>query len=76
MGIGGWEILVILVVVLVVFGPRRIPEMARSLGKGMAQIRRVTTEFQRELNLEVDLLDDKEKGERKDSSRPEISSKD
>lgn len=54
MGIGGWEILVILFVVLLVFGPKRIPEVSRGLGKGMREIRRVTTEFQRELNLEGD----------------------
>jgi sec-independent protein translocase protein TatA len=51
MGVGGWEILVILAVVLVVFGPKRIPEVSRGIGKGMREIRRVGAEFQRELNL-------------------------
>ncbi len=53
MGVGGWEVLVILFVVLLVFGPKRIPEVSRGLGKGMRELRRVTTEFQRELNLEA-----------------------
>jgi sec-independent protein translocase protein TatA len=50
-GIGGPEILVIFLVVLLVFGPRKIPEVARGLGKGLREIRRLTTEFQREINL-------------------------
>jgi TatA/E family protein of Tat protein translocase len=50
-GIGGWEVLVILFVVLLVFGPKRIPEVARGLGKGMRELRRISTDFQREINL-------------------------
>jgi sec-independent protein translocase protein TatA len=33
--IGPWEIAILLVIVLLVFGPKRLPEMGRSLGKGM-----------------------------------------
>ena len=51
MGIGGWEIMVIFFVVLLVFGPKRIPEVARGLGKGMRELRRISTDFQREMNL-------------------------
>jgi TatA/E family protein of Tat protein translocase len=55
-GIGGWEVMVIFFVVLLVFGPKRIPEVARGLGKGMRELRRISTDFQREINLaEVDL---------------------
>jgi TatA/E family protein of Tat protein translocase len=50
-GIGGWEIMVIFFVVLLVFGPKRIPEVARGLGKGMRELRRISTDFQREMNL-------------------------
>ncbi|HEV8602489.1 MAG TPA: twin-arginine translocase TatA/TatE family subunit [Gaiellaceae bacterium] len=34
-----WEILILLLVVLLIFGPRRLPEMGRSLGKGMREFR-------------------------------------
>ena len=51
MGIGGWELMVIFFVVLLVFGPKRIPEVARGLGKGMRELRRISTDFQREINL-------------------------
>jgi len=37
--IGPWEILILLVVVLLVFGPKRLPEMGRSLGKGMREFK-------------------------------------
>jgi sec-independent protein translocase protein TatA len=33
--VGPWEILILLLVVLLVFGPKRLPEMGRSLGQGM-----------------------------------------
>jgi len=50
-GIGAPELLVVLLVVLLVFGPTKIPEVARGLGKGLREFRRLSTEFQREINL-------------------------
>ncbi len=38
-GIGLTEILIVLVVALLVFGPKRLPEMGRSLGKGMREFK-------------------------------------
>jgi sec-independent protein translocase protein TatA len=38
-GIGVWELLVLLLVLLLVFGPKRLPEMGRSLGKGMREFK-------------------------------------
>lgn len=37
--LGVWEILLILLVVLIVFGPKRLPEMGRSLGRGMREFK-------------------------------------
>lgn len=48
--VGGGELLLILMAVLLLFGPSKLPELARSFGKGMAQFRRAQTEFQRNLN--------------------------
>ena len=53
-GIGMPELLVILVVALIVLGPKRLPEIARSLGKGMAEFRRASTEFQRTLSASME----------------------
>ena len=38
-GIGVWELLILLLVLLLVFGPKRLPEMGRSLGKGMREFK-------------------------------------
>lgn len=59
-GIGGTELLVILVIALVVLGPKSVPQIARTLGKAMGEFRRVSTEFQRTLNTEIE-LDEHEK---------------
>jgi Tat protein translocase TatB subunit len=48
-GIGMPELAVILVVGLIVLGPKRLPEVARALGKGLAEFRRVTGEVNKEL---------------------------
>ncbi len=44
-GLGFWEVLVILVVALLVFGPQKLPELARSLGRGLAEFRRTSSEL-------------------------------
>ena len=38
-GIGIWEVLILLLVLLLVFGPKRLPEMGRQLGKGMREFK-------------------------------------
>lgn len=52
-GIGSTELLLILVVALVVLGPKSLAGFARTLGKFMGEFRKVSTEFQRTLNLET-----------------------
>ena len=49
-GIGMPELAVIIVVALVVLGPKRLPEVARSLGKGLAEFRRLTGDVNKELD--------------------------
>lgn len=54
MGSLGWpEIIIIFVVALVVFGPRKLPELGRSLGKGLAEFKRATNELKRTWEEEV-----------------------
>ena len=38
-GISVWELLILLLVILLVFGPKRLPEMGRQLGKGMREFK-------------------------------------
>ncbi|HEU4343806.1 MAG TPA: Sec-independent protein translocase protein TatB [Candidatus Binatia bacterium] len=49
-GIGMPELLLILAVALVVLGPKKLPELARALGKGMAEFRRATDELKDEFH--------------------------
>ena len=48
-GIGVPELLVILVVALIVLGPKRLPDVAKALGKGLAEFRRATSDLTDEL---------------------------
>src|SRR3989304_5413270 len=43
-GIGFQEMLIILVVVLIFFGPKRLPDLAKSLGKGIAEFKKASEE--------------------------------
>lgn len=60
-GLGTSEILVILLVALLVLGPQKLPGLARTLGKTLGEFRRVSTEFQRTLNAEVEMAEQQKK---------------
>jgi len=47
--IGGSEIFIIIVIVVMLFGADRIPEIARGLGKGMQQLKNATNEVKKEI---------------------------
>jgi TatA/E family protein of Tat protein translocase len=51
--IGGPELVVIFIVALLVFGPRKLPELGRMLGKGMAEFRRAANDLKDSLETEV-----------------------
>jgi len=53
--IGMSELMVIFVIALVVFGPRKLPELGRTLGRTMGEFKRATTELQQTLEEEVRL---------------------
>ena len=48
-GIGMTEIVVILVIALLIFGPNKLPELARSLGKGFGEFRRASYDLRQSL---------------------------
>jgi Tat protein translocase TatB subunit len=52
--LGGPELLLILVIALIVFGPRKLPEIGKSLGKMMVEFRRASNDFKRTIEEEVE----------------------
>ena len=64
-GIGSTELIVILVVALVVVGPKHLPKVARTLGKAMGEFRKVSTDFQRSINTEIEREDMEKRAKKK-----------
>ena len=54
-GIGMPELLLILAVALIVIGPKKLPDLARSLGRGIAEFKRATREFKENLDIDTDI---------------------
>lgn len=67
-GIGSTELLVILVVALIVLGPKNLPKMAQTLGKAMGQFQKVSRDFQRTINTEIALEEEAEKKQAKENA--------
>ena len=53
--LGSTELLFILVIALIFFGPRKLPTLARSMGKGLAEFRKASDDFKRTWEREVAL---------------------
>ena len=54
-GIGGGELFFIMIVVLMLFGSDKIPEIARGLGKGMQQLKNATNDIKSEIHKSADI---------------------
>jgi Tat protein translocase TatB subunit len=52
--LGGPEIFLILVIALIVFGPRKLPDIGKSLGKMLAEFRKASNDFKRTIEEEVE----------------------
>jgi Tat protein translocase TatB subunit len=71
-GIGIPELVVILVVALIVLGPQRLPEVARALGKGLAELRRATSGLTDELREATRMLDEDDRAMRHPSAKQPV----
>ena len=48
-GLGGWEVLIILFVILLLFGAKKIPELARGMGRGIREFKDATKDIKNEI---------------------------
>jgi len=62
-GIGMPEMIIILVIALVVIGPQKLPELAKSLGKGLAEFKKASDGFQRSVQEEATKIEEPKKTE-------------
>ena len=53
-GLGGGEILLILLVTLLLFGAKKLPELAKGLGKGISEFKKASTEIKDEVEKAID----------------------
>ena len=61
--IGMPELIIIFVIALIIFGPRKLPELGRSLGKSLAEFKRASNELRSTLEEEIRLEEQKAKVE-------------
>ena len=63
-GIGMPELIIIFVIALIIIGPKKLPDLARALGKGLSEFRRATDQLK--ANLDMDDVEDELKGVQED----------
>ncbi len=56
-GMGMPEIIIILVIALIVIGPKKLPDLAKALGKGMSEFKKATQEIKGSLNVQDDFTE-------------------
>mgnify|MGYP003581439076 CR=1 FL=1 len=66
--IGTPELIIIFVIALIVFGPRKLPELGRSLGKSLGEIKRASNELKNTLDEEI-RLEERKQQERQEPPR-------
>jgi sec-independent protein translocase protein TatB len=59
-GMGMPELIIILVIAVIVIGPKKLPDLAKSLGKGMSEFKKATQEIKGSLDMEEELKEVKE----------------
>jgi sec-independent protein translocase protein TatA len=77
MNLGGQEVIIIFIIVLLLFGAKKIPELARGLGKSMGEFKKAKDEFQHEItraqsDAEVQWERDRKKALEEAKAKPAI----
>ena len=65
MGLGPWEIGLIILVIIILFGGKKLPELARGLGLGLREFKKATQEIKDEVKAATDEVEDIEKENKK-----------
>ncbi len=71
---GGGELIIILVIVLILFGAKRIPEIAQGLGKGIREFKKSVKDVQTEIDVEENSthkIEKAKKEEKEEKEKPE-----
>ena len=58
--IGMPELIIILVIALIIFGPRKLPELGKSLGRSLSEFKKASTDLQNTLEQEIKIEEEKE----------------
>ncbi|HPR04523.1 MAG TPA: twin-arginine translocase TatA/TatE family subunit [Deltaproteobacteria bacterium] len=69
-GIGGQELFVILIIALLVIGPKNLPEIARTLGKAFGQFQRAADDLKREIDISSSMSSSSDKDKEKPTEKP------
>jgi sec-independent protein translocase protein TatA len=72
--IGMPELLIIFVIALIIFGPRKLPELGRSLGKSLAEFKRASNELRNTLEEEIRIEEQKEAASKNEEHKDSKSS--
>jgi sec-independent protein translocase protein TatA len=71
--IGMPELIIILVVALIIFGPRKLPELGKSLGRSLNEFKKASTDLQNTLEQEIKIEEQKETAAKTKPIEPEAS---
>jgi sec-independent protein translocase protein TatA len=68
--IGMPELIIILVIALIIFGPRKLPELGKSLGRSLNEFKKASTDLQNTLEQEIRLEEQKEQAAKTRAAEP------
>lgn len=75
-GIGGTELVLILVIALIVIGPDKLPDIARAVGRGYSEFKRATDELKKDISATAAAVSDIREGKGAITPRPKDSAED
>ena len=68
-GMGPWELLIVFLVILLLFGAKRLPDIAQGLGKGIREFKSAMKDTTDEIKGSVNDLDDKKNDDKKETEK-------